>query len=134
MIVADSNLIAYLLIQGNQTALAEAVLKKDSSWAAPLLWRSELRNVLALYIRQSHLTLTDALQYMIEAEGLLLGNEYQMESAPVLGLAAQSGRSAYDCEFVHLAQALGVSLVTSDGQLLRAFPGVAVSMADFLAT
>lgn len=134
MIVADSNLIAYLLIQGNQTALAEAVLKKDPAWTAPLLWRSEFRNILALYMRQNQLTLTDALYYMEEAEALLHGNEYEVKSAPVLTLAAQSGRSAYDCEFINLAQLLGVHLVTSDGQLLRAFPGIAVSMADFLAT
>ncbi len=132
MIVADTNLIAYLLIQGNQTADAEAVLRKDAVWAAPLLWRSELRNVLALYLRQKHLTLADVLQYMQEAEVLLEGNEYHVESDPVLRLADQSGCSAYDCEFVALAQKLNVPLVTSDGRLLRSFPSVAVSMSDFL--
>lgn len=132
MIVADTNLIAYLLIQGNQTADAEAVLRKDAVWAAPLLWRSELRNVLALYLRQKHLTLADVLQYMQEAEVLLEENEYHVESDPVLRLADQSECSAYDCEFVALAQKLNVPLVTSDGRLLRSFPSVAVSMSDFL--
>jgi predicted nucleic acid-binding protein len=133
VIVADSNLIAYLLIPGSQTPLAEEVFKRDPAWAAPLLWRSELRNVLALYLRQKHLSIIDVLQYMQEAETLLHGKEYQVESAPVLRLADQSGRSAYDCEFVHLAQELGVQLVTADQQLLRSFPTVAVSMADFTA-
>ncbi len=133
MIVADSNLIAYLLVQGNQTLAAQAVLQRDPMWAAPLLWRSEFRNVLALYMLQKHLSLADALQYMQEAEGLLQGNEYQVESAPVLRLAEQSGCSAYDCEFVHLAQDLGVPLVTSDGRVLRSFPAVAVSMTNFVA-
>jgi predicted nucleic acid-binding protein len=132
MIVADTDLIAYLLIQGNQTAGAEAVLRKDAVWAAPLLWRSELRNVLALYLWQKHLTLADVLQSMQEAEVLLEGNEYHVESDPVLRLADQSGCSAYDCEFVALAQKLNVPLVTSDGRLLRSFPSVAVSMSDFL--
>jgi predicted nucleic acid-binding protein len=132
VIVADSNLIAYLLIQGDQTPAAQAVLRQDSTWAAPLLWRSEFRNVLALYLRQKHLSLADALQFMLEAEGLLQGNEYQVESAPVLRLAEQSGCSAYDCEFVYLAQESGVPLVTSDKRVLRAFPAVAISMADFL--
>lgn len=133
MIVADSNLIAYLLIQGDHTPAAQAVLRRDPVWAAPLLWRSEFRNVLALYLRQKHLTLADALQYAEEAESLLRGNEYQVESAAVLRLAEHSGCSAYDCEFVHLAQELGLPLVTSDGRVLRAFPAVAVSMVDFVA-
>jgi len=132
VIVADSNLIAYLLIQGAQTPAAQAVLRRDSLWTAPLLWRSEFRNVLALYLRQKHLSLADALQYVEEAEALLQGNEHQVESAPVLRLAEQSGCSAYDCEFVHLAQELGVPLVTSDQRVLRAFPSVAVSMSDFV--
>jgi predicted nucleic acid-binding protein len=133
LIVADSNLIAYLLIQGDHTPAAQAVLRRDPVWAAPLLWRSEFRNVLALYLRQKHLSLADALQYAEEAESLLRGNEYQVESGPVLRLAEQSGCSAYDCEFVHLAQELGLPLVTSDGRVLRAFPAVAVSMADYAA-
>ena len=133
MIVADSNLVVYLLIEGDQTPAAQAVLKRDPVWAAPLLWRSEFRNVLALYLRQKHLSLADALHYMREAEGLLHGNEYQVESAPVLRLAEESGCSAYDCEFVQLALDLSSPLVTSDKRVLRAFPSVAVSMADFLA-
>lgn len=131
MIVADSNLIANLLIRSEQTPAAEAVLMRDSGWAAPLLWRSEIRNVLALYLRQGQLPLADALQYMQEAEALLRGREYEIPSAPVLTLSQESGCSAYDCEFVHLAQHLGVHLVTSDRKVLRAFSRLALSPEDF---
>jgi predicted nucleic acid-binding protein len=127
VIVADSNLIAYLLIRGDHTGSAEAVLVKDPHWAAPVLWRSEFRNILTLYLRQGHLDLSQALKYMNEAESLVSGREYQVPSAPVLELARDSGCSAYDCEFVHLAQELEVPLVTSDRKVLEAFPDVAVS-------
>lgn len=131
MIVADSNLIAYLLIRSEHTSAAEAVLLKDAAWAAPLLWRSEVRNVLAHYLRQRHLSLADALEYMKEAEDLLRGREYEIPSAPVLALSQQSGCTAYDCEFVHLAQHLNLRLVTSDNKVLRAFQDIAISPQEF---
>jgi predicted nucleic acid-binding protein len=133
VIVADSNLIAYLLIRGDQTPNAQAVLRKDPVWCAPILWRNEFRNVLAIYLRQQHISVEDALSYMREAEDLLSGNEYQVQSPPVLELVARSGCTAYDCEFVHLAEELRVPLVTADRQVLRAFPTIAVSLQSFVA-
>ena len=103
----------------------------DAVWAAPLLWRSELRNVLTLYLRQRHLTLAQALEVQVAAEELLAGREYAVESAAVLALAAASGLSAYDCELVALARALNVPLVTSDRRLLASFPETAVALASF---
>src|SRR5436190_18347548 len=52
----------------------------------------------------------------------MVGREYQVESSVVLKLAATSGRSAYACEFVALARALEVRLVTSDQEVLASFP------------
>lgn len=134
MIVADTNLIAYLLIQSPQTPDAQTVLQRDATWAAPVLWRSEFRNVLALYLRRAHLTLPDALQYMQEAEALLADREYEVPSAAVLQLAQHSGCTAYDCEFVHVAREIGVPLVTSDKRVLAGFPGLAVSIREFAAS
>ena len=128
MIVVDTNVLAYLLLPGDQTEAARRTLARDPAWAAPLLWRSELRNVLALYVRQQQLPLADAVALQAEAESILVGREYAVESARVLALAEASGRSAYDCEFVAVAQLLGVPLVTSDRQLLGSFPAVAVAL------
>jgi predicted nucleic acid-binding protein len=132
VIVADTDLIAYFIIPGPQLSAAQAVLRKDDVWAAPLLWRSEFRNILALYLRQGHIDLAAALQYMAEAESLLMGHESEVESAPVLAIANSSGCTAYDCEFVHLAQLRGVPLVTSHRKVLREFPAIAISPEDFI--
>ena len=131
MIVVDTNVIAYLLFPGQHTAAARATLTRDPAWAAPLLWRSELRNVLALYGRQRHVPLAKAIEIQDAAEALLQGREYTVDSRDVLTLAHESGRSAYDCEFVAVAIALGVPLVTSDQQLVSSFPRVAIDIRQF---
>jgi predicted nucleic acid-binding protein len=131
VIVTDTNVVAYLLLPGVQTEEARRALARDAAWAAPLLWRSEFRNVLRGYMRQRHLTLAKARELQAAAEELMAGREYPVESAAVLALAAASGRSAYDCEFVALSRALGVPLVTSDQDVLASFPADAISLKDF---
>ena len=131
MIVADTNLLIYLYVQGQRTEESEAVIRRDAVWTVPLLWRSEFRNALVGLIRAGALQLNDALAMSEEAERWLTGHEYSVLSAHVLTLAAESGCSAYDCEFVALAQDLEVPLVTSDRQILKAFPTMAVSPSAF---
>ncbi|MBN2287446.1 MAG: type II toxin-antitoxin system VapC family toxin [Tissierellales bacterium] len=131
MIVVDTNIISYLFIEGDNTSKAEEALQKDEEWAAPILWRSEFRNVLAFYIRTHNLELNSAVKIMNEATSLINDNEYDVTSIDVLKLAEQSGCSAYDCEFVALARDLGISLVTSDKKVLKAFPEYTVSLEDY---
>jgi predicted nucleic acid-binding protein len=133
VIVADTNLLTYLYVQGQRTAESEAVLQQDAVWAVPLLWRSEFRNALIGLVRTDAFQLEEALAIVDEAERWLTGHEYSVVSRQVLALASRSGCSAYDCEFVALAQDLEVPLVTSDRQVLKAFPTIAVSPSVFTA-
>lgn len=132
MIVADTNLIVYLYVKGQRTNQVEAVLQQDPAWAAPLLWRSEFRSTLMGLVKRKDLGLDDVLEIVSEAEQWMMGREYTVVSNKVLQLAVQSGCSAYDCEFVSLARDLEVTLVTSDRQILRAFPRVALSPEKFI--
>jgi predicted nucleic acid-binding protein len=131
MIVVDTNVIAYLLIPGQYTAAARATLARDAEWAAPMLWRSEFRNVLALYLRKEEISLRQATTLQESAEELLAGREHLVASAGVLALASTSGRSAYDCEFIAVARGLGVKLVTSDRGLVSSFPEDTVKLSAF---
>jgi predicted nucleic acid-binding protein len=133
MIVVDVNLLIYLYVAGQRTRQAEAVLARDPVWAVPLLWRSEFRNTLTGLVRSKGLALEDGIQIASEAERSMSGREYSVVSDEVLRLAASSGCSAYDCEYVALAQDLGTRLVTADRQLLRAFPSIAVAPDVFVA-
>jgi predicted nucleic acid-binding protein len=62
------------------------------------------------------------------------GREFEIVSFHVLELVASSGCSAYDCEFVTLAEDLGTSLVTIDKKVLNEFPQVAVSLDEFITS
>ncbi len=131
MIVVDTNIISYLFLTGEYSEQAEKILLKDENWAAPLLWRSEFRNVLARYIRKKILPLDDAKEIMESASLLMEANEYDVDSAQVLDLVNSSNLSAYDCEFIALAKDLGCKLVTADQKIAAQFSGCAVSIQAF---
>lgn len=133
MIVADTNMLAYLYVDGLNNQAARQLLLRDPGWAAPVLWRSELRNTLINCFKGGLIGLDEALRIMSDAELTMSFNEYDLASDDVLELAASSGCSAYDAEFVVLARELGVPLVTTDRELLEKFPGTAVSPETFLA-
>ncbi len=131
MIVVDTNIIGYLYLNSERSGQVEKALLKDAEWAAPVLWRSEFRNVLTQYIRKKILTFEDAVRIMDEATRLMDGMEYEVASMDVLQLAQESSCSAYDCEFVALARDLGIPLVTVDKQILRKFPRDTISLDMF---
>jgi len=128
MIVVDSNVLAYLYLPSEHTARAEALLEQDPDWVAPVLWRSEFRNILAGYLRRNMLSFEQACSLQSEAEGLLAGAEFDVDSQTVLELVRDSDCSAYDCEFIALARRLNTRLVTVDKKLLRAFPTQAMAL------
>ncbi|MBN4055239.1 type II toxin-antitoxin system VapC family toxin [bacterium AH-315-K03] len=132
MIVADTNVIAYLSIPSPYTEMAEQLLLKDSDWIAPRLWRSELRNVLALYLRKSLMSFDEALQVQSTMEELLEDKEYEVSSLDILTLVSSSSCSAYDCEFVALAKSFNIQLITMDKKVAKAFPETAILLTAFV--
>ncbi len=133
MIVADANIVACLFINSDASELAEAALKRDPVWAAPVLWRSEFRNTLASCLMFGRLNFEAAMLAVINAEAAMNGREYAVSSTRVLDLAARSRCPARDCEYVALAEELDVPLVTTDETLLKAFPRRTISLKTFAA-
>ena len=133
MIVVDTNVIAGAFL-GKETPCAEEyVLSRDPEWSVPLLWRSEFRNVLAGEVRRGRMNLDKAARIANRAEAWVRDREFSVPSGAILDLVARTRCTAYDCEFVALAQRLAVPLVTSDRQVLAAFPETAVSPEAFSA-
>lgn len=132
MIVADANLLLYLSVESDLTPLAEAVLDHDPEWVAPVLWRSEVRNGLVKYVHHGLMGIESVMVSWHMAEEAIGGREYAVDARKVLELAALSKCSAYDCEYIALAQELGVPLVTADKQLLKTFPKIAMPLEKFV--
>ena len=133
MIVVDTNILSYLLIEGDKTDLCQEVLKKDPLWSVPFLWRSEFRNVVTTCMRHANMSLDGARKRVNAAEKLLGGCEHFVSSDAILSLTSSHPVSAYDAEFVALAIKLESILVTNDKPLQKLFPDIAISPQSFVS-
>ena len=131
MIVVDTNVIHYCWVRGQHTEVAQAVRRRDPDWHAPILWRSELRNVLTAYLRRELMSRKQIVGILDAADHALAGSEHIIADELVLDIVAGSTLTAYDAEFVALASALSVPLVTADKAVLKAFPDRALTMGAF---
>jgi len=132
VIVVDTNVIHYCWVRGVHTVIAQAVRQQDPDWHAPILWRSELRNVLTAYLRRESLSREYIVEILDAADQALAGNEHIISDQLVLDVVEASTLTAYDAEFVALASALSVPLVTADKAVLMAFPDRAMTMEAFV--
>ena len=131
MIVVDTHVVVHLLTGGEAGAAAANVLRRDPAWAAPPILLSELRNVLAGFVRREWMSLDDALGMEGDARDVLGDRIADAPGPDVLRTALASGLTAYDAEFVVLARAVQIPLVTADGAVLAAAADVAVAPESF---
>lgn len=132
VICVDTNIICYRYMASPFSEAADAAWARDPEWIVPILWRSEFRNALAGSIRERLLTVEEASAIANLAEAVLHRREFTVSTSAVLQLVSRSKCSAYDCEFVAVAHANGVRLLTVDRQILREFPDVAISLEKFM--
>ena len=132
MIVADTNLVSYLLIDGEHTGDARRVWEKDPEWELPSLWRSEYLSVLTTSVRAGVINREQALAAWHAGIRLFGRAEQEPDGEAVLGAALAYGISAYDAHFVVVAADLRVPLVTGDQALQKACSSIAVLTTDFV--
>lgn len=132
MIVADCSIIAPLFIETTETVQARAVFAHDPDWVMPALWRSELRSVARKYILFRALPVELAIRELMHAEKVFAESDRAVACADVLRIVLRSRCSAYDAEYLALAEGLGLPLVTEDRRLTELFPGLAVTPERYL--
>lgn len=93
MIVVDANVVAYLVIEGERTPLAQAVWDLDPDWRLPPMWRHEILNTLATYARAGGADLEDVERIWYAVHQRFSGNEHEVDMSHALELAVLRGVS-----------------------------------------
>jgi predicted nucleic acid-binding protein len=134
MIVADTHVVVYLMIEGERTTMAQRTFRRDPNWLVPSLWRHEFLNVLATFVRHGGIEIDEAMDIWHKSTLLFSPGEREVNMPQALRLASQHNISAYDAQYVTLAMEMSVPYVTEDQQLLKIFPDTALSMPGFCAS
>jgi len=124
MIVADINLIVYLLSDTPQHSSAVELFQRDPDWRVPPLWRHEMHNVIATLTRHRVLEEQEAFTLWRNAVDLFVPREVLPDAERALSLSIHNKVSAYDAQYVALAERLKIPLITEDKKLRRAFPRI----------
>jgi predicted nucleic acid-binding protein len=132
VVVVDTNVLAYLLIEGDRTPQAQALYARDPDWRSEGFLLVEFCNLLATCVRTRKLDGDAAAGLLGSAQSTLTGI-VNLPHARSLALAAEFGVSAYDARFLAVARQLGAKLVTEDARLLRAAPALTQTLVQSLA-
>jgi len=131
VVAVDTNVLAYLLLEGDRTGDAQALYARDADWRSEGFLLVEFSNVLATYARRGSLD-GAAAGKLLESAERVVGGLVNLPHARALTLAAEFGISAYDARFLGAAQAMGTKLVTEDAKLRAAAPALTCSIAQAL--
>lgn len=132
MIVIDTNVLVYTIIRMPQTADARQVLASDPDWVVPPLWRFEFTSAVTTLVRAKALDEPKALSAITSADQVTSGREVSVDQVAAFRSAGKYNLSAYDGQYIALAEQLNARCVTSDSRMLRNVPGIAVSISDFI--
>jgi predicted nucleic acid-binding protein len=132
MIVVDNNIVSgFVLPKDDFHAEAVAARKKDSDWHAPALFRSEFRSV-----ARKNLLKGESEDLLIQAAqaAVMSVTIHELNDAEVFSIVRKTPKiSSYDAEYLALAQRLDCRLVTTDEEILKLHPQLAVSLQQFIA-
>jgi predicted nucleic acid-binding protein len=129
VVLVDTNVLAYLMLEGDRTSAAQELFERDADWRSEAFIMVEFSNVLTTYVRTKVLSRDQGLKLLAGAEKLVPVLT-SVQNARALEVATQFGISASDARFVALAIQTKVKLLTEDAKLRAAVPSWTVSLAD----
>ena len=132
MIVVDTNILIYRIVDGDKTEKTLRLEDRDSDWKTSPLWQYEFGNALILMIRQRHLTPKAAIALFESAHSSFSPGETQPDLDLAFHLAAEKKITFYDAQYLTLAHSLKVPLITEDRALRKSAGNAAMSLEEFL--
>jgi predicted nucleic acid-binding protein len=131
LILIDTNILAYLMIEGDRTSAAQTLFASDPDWASESFILVEFTNVLTTYVRTKALNHKQALEMLAEAQAIVptLTN---VQHSRAFETATEFGISAYDGRFIAIAKQTKSKLVTEDVRLRAAVPAWTIALGDVI--
>ena len=131
MIVVDCTVVADFFIGNSEMqSSVRSLLKLDSEWIAPVLWRYEFGHVLLKEVRGGRMTEDLMNRFLATAENLIVESVVDFDASEIASLSHARNLSFYDASYVWLGQARGLPFYTRDGKLARKCEGMVQSMPD----
>jgi predicted nucleic acid-binding protein len=127
VVLIDTNVLAYLLIEGDRTAAAQELYARDSDWRSEAFALVEFSNFLATQIHAKALTREQGTRLLVGAQALIR-EPISVPHVKALETAAEFGISAYDARFIALAMQMKLKLITEDARLRTAVPTWTVAL------
>jgi predicted nucleic acid-binding protein len=122
MIVLDTNIIAFLVIEGEWSAPARRLVTAEPEWSIPSYWRYEMASVLSNYVRFKGMSLPASRDIWRASLNLVGARETPVAPEMALELSVRYRITAYDALYVALAMELGTLCITGDRRLRKAVP------------
>jgi predicted nucleic acid-binding protein len=132
MVVVDTNIVVHLMLEGNATHGARALLAADSDWHSEPFLLVEFTNVMAAAVRSGRIAASAARSALSDAERVFGAELHAAPQQNVLALAVKHRVSGYDARFLAVAEQLDTKLVTEDVKLRRAAPRLTQSLDQAL--
>jgi predicted nucleic acid-binding protein len=132
VIVVDANIVVGSVVDSDVSSKARRVASRDRAWILPPLWLYETTSSITTLVRAGALTAELARTALADARQLASDREVPVDQVDVLRVAIRFGISAYDAQYIALAEQYGVRCVTNDRELARRAPMLAVLMSEYL--
>lgn len=126
MIVVDSQLIAYLLLPGEHTGLAEQLYRSNPHWIAPQNWKLEFLDILRRYEEEAKSGILNTHQVLIHAEKLMEKGTYDVGLDRALSMSRRLKSTITAGFYMALAEDQNTKFYTFRKEFLYASPALAV--------